>query len=97
MGFDPQGGLVYDRRRCRGCRQEVRKMVIDCLHFLVGHVVDKICRYPLLIDAVIQSSGVGLIGTAESTMSLLAGRRVQDWNNGVYEEVKWGTPNADNH
>jgi hypothetical protein len=30
-------------------------------------------------------------------MSLLAGRRIQDWHNGVYEEVKWGTPDADDH
>ncbi|KAH9961361.1 hypothetical protein BC827DRAFT_343531 [Russula dissimulans] len=60
--------------------------------------IDKYGRwYPLLIDAVIQSSGVGLIGTAGSTMSLLAGRRIQDWHNGVYKEVKWGTSNADDH
>jgi len=65
---------------------------------VVGDVVDKYGKwYPLLIDAVIQSSGVGLIGTAGSTMSLLAGRRIQDWHNGVYKEVKWGTPNADDY
>jgi len=53
--------------------------------------------YPLLIDAVIQSSGVGIIGTSGSTMSTLAGRRVEDWHNGVYKEVKWGKPGADDH
>jgi len=53
--------------------------------------------YPVLIDAVIQSSGIGLIGQEGSTMSLLAGRRVQDWHNGVFKSVKWGTPNADDH
>jgi len=53
--------------------------------------------YPVLVDAVIQSSGVGLIGMDGSTMSLLAGRRVQDWHNGVFKNVKWGTPNADDH
>ncbi|KAI0068090.1 hypothetical protein BV25DRAFT_1793181 [Artomyces pyxidatus] len=53
--------------------------------------------YPLLIDAVIQASGLGLVGTDRSTMSLLAGRRVQDWNGGVYLNVKWGTPHADDH
>lgn len=51
----------------------------------------------MLIDAVIQSSGIGMIGTAQSTMSLLAGLRVRDWHNGVYISVKWGTPNADDH
>jgi len=53
--------------------------------------------YPVLIDAVIQSSGIGLIGMHSSTMSLLAGRRVQDWHNGVYKDVRWGTANADDH
>jgi len=53
--------------------------------------------YPLLVDAVIQSSGVGVVGTAGSTMSILAGRRVEDWNNGVYKEVRWGRPGADDH
>jgi hypothetical protein len=57
----------------------------------------KMRRYPVLIDAVIQSSGIGLIGTHGSTMSLLAGRRVQDWHNGVYKDVKWGSPHADDH
>jgi len=53
--------------------------------------------YPLLVDAVIQSSAVGVIGTTGSTMSILAGRRVEDWQNGVYKEVKWGKPGADDH
>jgi hypothetical protein len=54
-------------------------------------------RYPVLIDAVLQSSGIGMIGMQGSTMSLLAGRRVKDWHNGVYKSVKWGTPGADDH
>ncbi|KAI0001684.1 hypothetical protein BJV77DRAFT_1063103 [Russula vinacea] len=54
-------------------------------------------RYPVLIDAVLQSSGIGFIGMHGSTMSLLAGRRVQDWYSGVYKDVKWGTPDADDH
>ncbi len=37
-------------------------------------MVNKIFRYPVLIDAVIQSSGIGMIGMEQSTMSLLAGR-----------------------
>lgn len=57
----------------------------------------QIRRYPLLIEAVIQSSGIGMIGMHGSTMSLLAGRRVQDWHSGVYIDMKWGTPNADDH
>lgn len=44
-------------------------------------------RYPALIDAVVQSMGVGFVGTARSTMSLVARRRVEDWNGGVTREV----------
>ena len=55
------------------------------------------CRYPLLVDAVIQSSGIGMIGTASSTMSVLAGRRVESWYDGVWKQVKWGRPGADDH
>ncbi|KAJ7492383.1 hypothetical protein FB451DRAFT_530310 [Mycena latifolia] len=50
----------------------------------------------VLIDAVIQSQGVGYVGTDRSTMSRLAGRRVQDWNGGPIRFVKWGRPGADN-
>jgi hypothetical protein len=39
--------------------------------------------YPAFIDAMIQSMGTGFIGTHQSTMSLVAGRRVEDWNGGV--------------
>ncbi|THH12795.1 hypothetical protein EW146_g7360 [Bondarzewia mesenterica] len=53
--------------------------------------------YPLLIDAVIQSSGIGFIGTERSTMSVLARRRVQDWHAGAVRTVKWGAPGADDH
>ncbi|KAF7302568.1 hypothetical protein HMN09_00891300 [Mycena chlorophos] len=38
--------------------------------------------YPVLIDAVIQSRGHGFIGTEGSTMSILAARRVEDWQDG---------------
>ncbi len=30
-------------------------------------------------------------------MSVLAGRRVENWYNGVYKQVKWGTRDADDH
>ena len=56
-----------------------------------------VCRYPVLIDVVIQSSAAGFVGTDRSTMSLLAARRVQDWGGGAVRTVKWGTPDADDH
>ncbi|KAF5368478.1 hypothetical protein D9758_002235 [Tetrapyrgos nigripes] len=53
--------------------------------------------YPVLIDAVIQSGGLGFVGTDRSTMSVLAWRRVQDWHGGSYRMVRWGRPGADDH
>jgi len=46
--------------------------------------------YPPLIDAVAQSLAVGFVGTDRSTMSLVASRRVQDWNKGVVDWVPLG-------
>lgn len=47
--------------------------------------------YPPLMDAAILSMAIGLVGTKDSTVSLLGGKRVQDWNNGAYREVDiWG-------
>lgn len=54
-------------------------------------------RYPVLIDAVIQSGGIGFVGTDRSTMSNLARRRVQSWHNGVVRAIKWGHLGADDH
>ncbi|ESK90926.1 hypothetical protein Moror_16427 [Moniliophthora roreri MCA 2997] len=53
--------------------------------------------YPPLIDAAIQSRGVGFVGTDRSTMSLVAKRRVENWYNGVTRMVRWGAPEADDH
>ncbi|KZS96052.1 hypothetical protein SISNIDRAFT_451729 [Sistotremastrum niveocremeum HHB9708] len=53
--------------------------------------------YPSLLDACIQSLGVGFVGTDRSTMSLLAARRVQDWVDGPFAMVKWGRPDSDAH
>ncbi|TFK21604.1 hypothetical protein FA15DRAFT_597574 [Coprinopsis marcescibilis] len=53
--------------------------------------------YPVLIDAVIQSGGMGFVGTDQSTMSVLARRRVESWRDGAVRTVKWGKPGADDH
>lgn len=39
--------------------------------------------YPALVDNVVQSLGVGFVGTDQSTFSLVSKRRVEDWNNGA--------------
>lgn len=49
-----------------------------------NHIV---LRYPALIDAVVQSMGIGFVGTARSTMSLVAAKRVEDWNGGISRQV----------
>jgi len=53
--------------------------------------------YPVLIDAVIQSNGIGFVGTDRSTMSEMAMRRCQSWHGGVTRTVKWGYIGADDH
>jgi hypothetical protein len=54
-------------------------------------------RYPVIIDAVVQSNGMGFVGTELSTFSTLARRRVEDWQAGVTRTVKWGYKGADDH
>ncbi|PPR02698.1 hypothetical protein CVT26_009801 [Gymnopilus dilepis] len=53
--------------------------------------------YPIFIDAVVQSTGLGFVGTDRSTMSMLARRRVQAWNEGAVRTLKWGRPGSDDH
>ncbi|RXW21216.1 hypothetical protein EST38_g4629 [Candolleomyces aberdarensis] len=43
--------------------------------------------YPILIDKIALSFGVGFVGTAASTFSILNARRVEDWNNGIADYV----------
>ena len=54
-------------------------------------------RYPVLVDAVIQSNGRGFVGTDRSTMSEMAKRRSESWHNGVTRLVRWGWIGADDH
>ena len=54
-------------------------------------------RYPVILDAYIQSQGIGFVGTDRSTFSTLARLRVRDWNDGAVRMVKWGRPDADEH
>ncbi|EJD41495.1 hypothetical protein AURDEDRAFT_115423 [Auricularia subglabra TFB-10046 SS5] len=68
----------------------------------VDHTAEKTVEkygkwYPVLIDAVIQSMGRGFVGTDRSTMSMVAARRVEDWEDGPYAYVRWGRPGADDH
>jgi len=45
--------------------------------------------YEMLLDVVFHSKGAGFIGTDGSTMSLLAERRVKDWNGGATARLLW--------
>ncbi|KAJ7173653.1 hypothetical protein C8R46DRAFT_1189838 [Mycena filopes] len=53
--------------------------------------------YPILIDAAIQSGGLGFVGTDRSTVSVMARKRVVAWNGGAVRTVMWGSPGADDH
>ncbi|KAH9942961.1 hypothetical protein B0H21DRAFT_866317 [Amylocystis lapponica] len=53
--------------------------------------------FPVLLDAAIQSSGLGFVGTDRSTYSVLSRRRVEDWWDGATRMVKWGRKDADAH
>ncbi|KAJ7068534.1 hypothetical protein C8F01DRAFT_613161 [Mycena amicta] len=51
--------------------------------------------YPILVDGAIHAMGHGLVGTEDSTVSMISGRRVESWNDGLSYLVKWGRPNMD--
>ncbi|KAJ7623652.1 hypothetical protein FB45DRAFT_837988 [Roridomyces roridus] len=53
--------------------------------------------YPTLIDSAIHSGAIGFVGTDQSTVSIIARKRVTTWNGGVTRTVKWGKENADDH
>ena len=55
------------------------------------------CRYPVVLDAVVQSMAIGFVGTDRSTFSIMGRRRVSDWNRGAVRMVKWGYVGADDH
>ncbi|KAG8888922.1 hypothetical protein FRB98_006464 [Tulasnella sp. 332] len=62
----------------------------------IDHIVEEtVEKYPGIIDAAILSRGAGFVGTAQSTMSLVADKRVKDWGNGPARNVRWGWPGAD--
>ncbi|KAI6012459.1 hypothetical protein F5J12DRAFT_781406 [Pisolithus orientalis] len=77
---------------------EVRKYGWTWVDYAAERTVEKYGRwYPVLLDAILQSRGAGFVGTEYSTMSLLALRRVQDWDDGAVRMAKWGRPGADDH
>ncbi|KZO99639.1 hypothetical protein CALVIDRAFT_354484 [Calocera viscosa TUFC12733] len=45
--------------------------------------------YSPLLDAIFHSSGAGFVGTDSSTMSMLAARRVAEWNDGPSAFLQW--------
>lgn len=53
--------------------------------------------HALIIDSIIQSNGLGFVGTDRSTFSMLSRRRVLEWNNGAVRMVLWGRKSADDH
>jgi hypothetical protein len=70
---------------------------VTFFYILAVFLIRSVNRYPLLIDAVIQSGGIGFVGTDRSTMSEIALRRCQSWHGAVTRMVKWGHIGADDH
>lgn len=54
-------------------------------------------RYPVLVDAVIQSNGAGFVGTDRSTFSEMGERRCRSWHDGATRMFQWGHIGADDH
>lgn len=71
--------------------------LVSAAFFVAWPISESTSRHPVLIDAAIQSGGVGFVGTDRSTMSIIAMRRVQSWQNGITALVKWGHIGADDH
>ncbi|KAM5533961.1 hypothetical protein V8D89_012386 [Ganoderma adspersum] len=53
--------------------------------------------YPVILDAAIQSTAVGFVGTDRSTYSILSRRRVESWHDGATRTIMWGYKGADDH
>lgn len=66
-------------------------------HDSLGTAQDHGNWYPVVLDAVLQSMGMGFVGTDRSTFSHMARYRVADWNHGAARMVKWGYIGADKH
>jgi hypothetical protein len=60
---------------------------------ILHHKGSRLNRYPVFIDAVVQGGAHGFLGTQGSTMSLLAVRRVEDWQGGIGRMVQWNLHN----
>jgi len=83
---DPEFWEAVKRRRWR---------YID--HDAVGTLESYGEWYITLVDVVAQSLSIGFVGTAQSTVSSISRRRVDDWNHGVTRIVNWGRLGADDH
>ncbi|KAJ6615644.1 hypothetical protein B0H10DRAFT_1915811 [Mycena sp. CBHHK59/15] len=53
--------------------------------------------YPMLIDAAIQAASIGFVGTEDSTVSLLAAKRVKAWYDGSTRSVRSVRLHSDDH
>ena len=53
--------------------------------------------YITLIDVVMQGLSTGFVGTHLSTVSVVSGKRVEDWYGGAVRMVRFGRLGADDH
>lgn len=84
---------ILKRKSCMETGTQLTFVVIGS----IWRVLPLSGRHPVLIDAVIQSGGIGFVGTWGSTMSIMAKRRVEAWHGGITRQVQWGYVGADDH
>ncbi|KAF9245804.1 hypothetical protein BU15DRAFT_40619 [Melanogaster broomeanus] len=97
-GIDVTRVIMTSDERDPNWWSEVRSLGWTWIDYAAENTAEKYGKwYPLLIDAVLQSSGAGFVGTQGSTMSNVAKRRVESWHDGPTRVAKWGHPGADDH
>ncbi|KAF8070450.1 hypothetical protein FPV67DRAFT_1413259 [Lyophyllum atratum] len=75
---------------------EVKAQGWKYIDHTVEHTLDRHGEWYLpIIDIVAQSLGVGFVGSMDSTVSIVSGRRVEDWNEGITRVVGWGGRDSD--
>ncbi|KAH7886098.1 hypothetical protein F5I97DRAFT_2025845 [Phlebopus sp. FC_14] len=97
-GIEVSHVLMTSDERDPNWWSEVRKLGWTWIDYAAERTVETHGKwYPVLIDAVLQSKGAGFVGTYGSTMTTLARRRVESWQDGPTRVTKWGYPGADDH
>lgn len=90
VSVHPEHILVTSDERHPDWWAQVRALGWRRIDHEAEHTAEKHGKwYPPILDAVAQSLGKGFVGTDRSTMTMVAMKRVQDWNAGVVDAVSF--------